>query len=532
MRKSLSTLVLTIFALVFVGVLGIGGASVFLVQRMMNETYAIAEVSRDVDFVNMVQNKITKLILVLHESVDHNDVQYAEGAVKLVNEINGDIDGYRKREAESEYPEGSKEIQLLKALRAELTAMRDSSQEIQNLPGIKRPDSDTQFYWEEVIEQHAYRMQALVADINQLHFDIISRKVEQSRHAMSVVFVLYVLFSLAGLLLVYLGYRLHARHIVQPVLQLAGAAQRIANEDLSVRVATSSKTEVGELYRSFNTMVERLQSNKAEIMSFWHDLELKVQARTAELEAAHAKMVGLEKMAMLGQIATSVNHEIRTPLNALYMNVQLIRKDLAGCETNGIPNCRVAQQHTLGRIAQVEQEVLRISGMLEEFVHYARLAPPEMKDTEVAAVLRYVAELLGEKAAQSGVALALELTEPSPHILADEKKLIQTLMNLGMNAIHAMPAGGTLTLTAEARDGEVEIGVADTGSGIAPEDLGKIFQPFFTTKATGLGFGLAIVQRIVEAHGGRIACQSEVGKGTRFTLRLPRVAAADEEAAS
>jgi len=252
-------------------------------------------------------------------------------------------------------------------------------------------------------------------------------------------------------------------------------------------------------------------------------LSLKVEERSRELNAAHNKMMGMEKMAMLGQIATSVNHEIRTPLNALYMNVQLIRKEISGGSNATVPDRRLQQRHTLDRIDQVEQEVMRISSMLEEFVHYARLAPPEMKPVDVDKLIRYVADLLNEKATQSGVTLGLDLAEPAPYILADEKKLIQTLMNLGMNAMHAMPEGGALKLSVRAPGDQVEIAVADTGTGIAAENLEKIFQPFFTTKPSGLGFGLAIVQRIVEGHGGKIDCQSKLGEGTVFTIRLPRI---------
>ncbi len=523
LRKSISGIVLTVFILVFSGVLAVGGASMFLAWKMLGETHAIVEESRDVNFVNQLQDKISRLILLLDEWIDHSGDEYRNEAATLTAEIDADITHYLEHETESRNQEKTAEIQLLNGLRAELPLLSETTRQIQRLPGSSHAGSDTQYYWEEVMEQHAYRVHAITSDINQIHFKIISRKVAQSGDAVALVLALYILFSIIGTVLVYIGYRLHSRYIVKPVVQLANATERISQGDLSLRLTDKSKTEIGLLYRCFNSMVEQLQSNKESILAFNRELSLKLDERSRELNAAHIKMMGMEKMAMLGQIATSVNHEIRTPLNALYMNVQLIRKEIAGSTKTMVPDRRLQQRHTLERIDQVEQEVMRISSMLEEFVHYARLAPPEMLPVDVDKLIRYVAELLNEKAAQSGVALSLDLSEPSPYILADEKKLIQTLMNLGMNAIHATAKGGALTLTVRASDDQVEIVVADTGTGIEAENMEKIFQPFFTTKATGLGFGLAIVQRIVEGHGGKIDCQSKVGEGTVFTIRLPRI---------
>jgi signal transduction histidine kinase len=119
------------------------------------------------------------------------------------------------------------------------------------------------------------------------------------------------------------------------------------------------------------------------------------------------------------------------------------------------------------------------------------------------------------------VSLSLSLAEQLPTVLADENKLVQALVNLCINAIHAMPDGGTLMLSTKDVGDKVEISVADTGVGIADEDIDKIFLPFFTKKEAGLGFGLSIVQRIIEDHGGQITCRSRIGQGTVFDLRLP-----------
>lgn len=524
MRKSLDNIVFIAFILVFAGVLAIGGASLFMVYQMMDKTHAIEEESRNVDFINLLHNKTYSLLLAFHHSVVRSDDKYSQLATQIANEINGDINSYLEHEEKSPYPEGKEETRLLIRLREKLQVLLSSAVEMKKLhdAGQEAPESLT--HLDEMLDRHAYDIQLLVREINRLHFDIIDRKVEKNRHFKSVILTLYLLFSVIGLSLVYLGYRLNSRHIVEPLKKLADATGRIKRGDLSIRVSTQSHTEIGVLYNTFNNMMDRLQSHEEFLVGFNRHLEEKVQARTVELEQTHlslqsaqAELLRIEKMAMLGQIATSVNHEIRTPLNALYMNLQMLEKSFEKCD--GF--CSHAQEDVITRIALINHEVLRITDILDEFVRYARFAPPQLLDIDLNKVVRYVAEMLDERSVQSGVTLKLSLTEPLPVIPADENKLVQALLNLCINAIHAMPEGGTLSLSTMQRDSNVEISVADTGTGIAEDDLDKIFLPFFTKKESGLGFGLAIVQRIVEDHGGKITCQSRVGEGTSFVIQLP-----------
>jgi signal transduction histidine kinase len=523
LKKSLDTIVSSAFILVFSAVLAIGGTSFLLVQRMMDKTYAIAEETRHVDFINNLHNKTFNLISAIYKQTIHGNDEYAQQTFRLANEIDQDIDTYIQKEEESAYPESEEELRLMIGLRCNLQALQQSSQSPRTPQGL-----DPLAYWEKMASRHASDIQAQVHRINQLHFDIIARKVEKNRESMSLVLSLYVLTSLAVLALVYSSYRLHSRHVVKPLKHLAEATERVAQGDLSVRVESASETEIGRLYKAFNSMTARLQCHEEELITFNRELERKVQERTRTLEETchslqdtQARLMHYEKMAMLGQIATGVNHEVRTPLNALYMNVQLIRKTLEhGSE--GINNeRRLRQKDILDRIALVEQEVLRISDMLEEFVRYARFPPLRKKEIDLYQVIEYVADMLSERADQARVSLNLSRTGADCHLMADQDKLIQALVNLCINAIYAMPEGGMLTLATVVRDEVVEISVADTGTGIPEENMDKIFQPFFTSKASGLGFGLPTVQRIVEEHDGKITCQSRVGEGTVFNIQLP-----------
>ena len=514
--KSLDKIVLASFVLVFSGVLAIGGGSLALVHNMMEKTYAIERESHNVDFINQLHNKIYGLMVLIHHLILDTDNKYIESAAEISNEIDDDISRYLRHEEESSYPEGREEIRLLQELQNALQSLRGSVAAIEQTPkrGYSSPERIARV--DDIVDNKIYEISLLVQKINRLHFDIITRKVGKSHQSKTIILSVYLFFSVLGMMLVYLGYRLHSRHIVQPIKKLADFTGNISNNELGERIATDSQNEVGQLYRAINGMLDRLQTHENFLAEFNQHLEQKVEERTHELAESQSQVLRFEKMAMLGEIAASVNHEIRTPLNALYMNVQLVKKALDSCTGE----C-AGRQDIADRIAIIDQEVHRISDMMDEFVLYARLAPPRLADVDLNKVVNYVAEILSERAEQSHVKLVLSLADPLSNVLADENKLVQALVNLCINAIHAMPDGGTLKLATRDQGNRVEITVADTGVGIPQEDIDKIFLPFFTRKESGMGFGLSIVQRIVEDHEGQITCQSEVGEGTVFAVQLP-----------
>lgn len=522
-RKSLDRIVFVSFLLVFAGVLAIGGASLYLVHTMLDKTYAIEEESHNVDFVNHLHNKFYSLMLVIHDLMVHPDENRSRLATEISGEIDRDIAKYLKHEEASAYPESKEEVRLLLDVQKKLQDLQDSVDAIAQLPGRGLVASEPLAHWNAVLDRQADDIALLMREINRLHFDIITRKVEKSRHYKTLILGLYLFFSVLGLALVYLGYRLNSRFVVQPIKRLARFTGKVSEGELGDRVSIDSRTEIGELYNATNAMLDRIQAHEEFLVEFNQHMERKVDERTRDLQdvcdslrATQSQLLRAEKMAMLGQIAASVNHEIRTPLNALYMNVQLVRKALDTCAGECSERRDIAD-----RIAIIDREVHRISDMLEEFVRYARLAPPELAKVDLNRVAKYVAEMLDERAEQSGVRLTLSLAEPLPGVRADENKLIQALVNLCVNAIDAMPQGGTLTLATKDVGDQVEVSVADTGTGIPEEEIDKVFLPFYTKKETGLGFGLSIVQRIVEDHAGKIACRSRVGEGTVFGIQLP-----------
>ncbi|MDP1648138.1 MAG: ATP-binding protein [Rubrivivax sp.] len=523
MKISLDRITSVSFAVYFLGVLTIGSLSIWHTQNMMNKTVAIAEESRDVDFINQLLGKTSSMVQALQGRVPAGSGTAPARALALADEIEDEIDRYIK----------SHDTRRSHDISEELTQVAQLHESLQQLRQVSYTTDAPDTMRLALLEQHAGALESRVRRVNQLHFEYIGRDVERVRESMSSILVLYVVFSVLGMALLVVSYRMHSRHVVQPVQLLQTSAERVAGGDLGVRLQTDSRTEIGALYRAFNRMIEQLQAQDRQQRQSQQLLEEKVHERTLQLgqthrslQAAQADLMRMEKAAMLGQIATSVNHEVRTPLNALYMNVQLIKRSLESSRAGVATERRSHQQEVLERIGTVNHEVARISDMLEEFVNYARLPAPVLEATDPNRLVNHVADMLRARAAQSKVQIGLELAAPAPAVQADENKLTQVLVNLATNALQAMPDGGTLTLATAADGGEIKVTVADTGSGIAPEHLGRIFQPFFTTKPRGLGFGLAIVQRIVEQHGGQIECQSRAGAGTVFTIRLPLAAAA------
>jgi two-component system NtrC family sensor kinase len=374
------------------------------------------------------------------------------------------------------------------------------------------------------LDRLGVRVQLLTDELREYHSPKIAELVGDSKRKMESILLLYLLSSSIGIFASIVGYIVLTRNTVAPILGLAKATREVAGGDLSVRVSTNSETEIGALYEAFNTMTGRLEEYEREHNEISQSLERLVEERTSELREANtslrrtqSELVRMEKIAALGQIAASVNHEIKTPLNSLYLNLQLLTRKINKLEC-GEEKTRAG---LLGVTSVIDNEILRISEILEEFVQYARFAPPDLKPDNLNDLVQQLTEMIGENAAKSRVTVALETGQAPLPVLLDRKKFTQALLNLAVNAIHAMPDGGRLTIKSGLVAGGVVLTITDTGTGISEEDLEKIFEPFFTRKEKGMGFGLAIVRRIIEDHHGTIACRSKPGEFTEFTISLP-----------
>jgi two-component system NtrC family sensor kinase len=289
---------------------------------------------------------------------------------------------------------------------------------------------------------------------------------------------------------------LNRRLVVRPVQDLAEGTRRIAEGDLTTTIPATASHELGDLARAFNDMARRLS------------------------EAQH-QVTEADKLASVGRLAAGVAHEINNPLTGVltYASLLLQRDDLA-------PPVQEDLQ-------VVVHETKRCRDIVKGLLDFARRTPPKRQPTDLNDVVRAAAAVLMNQLKIDRVALTLDLARDLPPVPADANQIQQVLVNLLLNAADAIgeQGGGVTITTREARQARfVEVRVEDTGCGITPEALPHVFEPFFSTKGPrGTGLGLAVSWGIVAGHGGRMEVESEVGRGSRFTIRLPLVPEASAE---
>lgn len=251
------------------------------------------------------------------------------------------------------------------------------------------------------------------------------------------------------------------------------------------------------------------------------------EARQKTFEAIES-----ERVQALTLLAASVAHEIGNPLNALHIHLQLMERGLKKLKGGEWPTDKKdaarapSSFHEIaGKLEQYLEvckgEIARLDYIITQFLQAIRPAPLQLKPASLNNVVEKTVELLRPELENRGLAFRMRLSRQLTATPIDATQLQQVLVNLVKNAMQAMARGGTLTLqTGEDSEG-VWVSVADTGGGIPPDQIARIFEPFYTTKKKGSGLGLMIVQRIVRAHGGKIDVESRVGEGTTFRVRLP-----------
>jgi signal transduction histidine kinase len=218
----------------------------------------------------------------------------------------------------------------------------------------------------------------------------------------------------------------------------------------------------------------------------------------------------------LAELAGGFIHEIKNHLNTLSLNLQLLAEDFEAPQTP-------RERQALDRANRLTDECRRLADLSNDFLRFARVAELHREPADLGEVIGRMLDFLGPTARAQGVEINWYPAADLPPVLLDKEMFEKALLNLMLNAEDAMPRGGTLTLQARAEGGWVVLDVIDTGCGMDAELAAKAFKPFVTTKPDGHGLGLATARKIVHAHGGEIAVQSEPGRGTKFTIRLPAV---------
>lgn len=243
-----------------------------------------------------------------------------------------------------------------------------------------------------------------------------------------------------------------------------------------------------------------------------------VARNAAYLSRMQSTLAYSRKLAALGRLTAGIAHEVKNPLNAMMIHLELLRSKIRNAPSGG-----EGDGGALAHVGVIESEVRRLDEVVQGFLKFARPEDLRLTPVSVSALIDDIRPLVAAEAERAGVLVEAPPPEAGLLVSGDTAMLRQVLMNLAINACQAMPHGGTLRLAAQA-DGHdhVEIRVSDTGVGIAPEDLGRIFNLYFTTKTAGSGIGLSMVYRIVQMHDGEIDVESTPGSGTTFRVRLPR----------
>ncbi len=254
--------------------------------------------------------------------------------------------------------------------------------------------------------------------------------------------------------------------------------------------------------------VSKRKRAEAEINKLNEELEARVQERTKQLEDAQEELVRKEKLAILGRISGSIGHELRNPLGVMSNAVYFLKMVLAEAD------------ETVGEYLDIiKKEIDNSLRIITDLLDFARTKPPQLKTVHARALID---ESLGGCTIPENVELQIAVPSALPPLRVDPAQMGQVLQNLITNGIQAMPAGGTLTIRGELdSEGTVRLEIIDTGEGISPENMKKLFQPLFTTKAKGIGLGLVVCRNLTEANGGRIEVASEPGQGTTFAVVLP-----------
>jgi two-component system NtrC family sensor kinase len=310
------------------------------------------------------------------------------------------------------------------------------------------------------------------------------------------------------------------RLVGQPLKHLKDGTRELADGNLGYQLDVHSTDEAGELATSFNRMSLQLRAANEEIVSWAKTLEDRVDQKTHELKAAHEHVLHVEKMATIGKMAAVVAHEINNPLSGILTYAKLLRKWIERGEATTTK--KVESEQSLDLIAS---ESRRCGDLVRNLLTFSRQAPMNIQTTDLNVVVDRCVRLVTHQLQMHGVELHLDLPSDLPRVQCDPAQIEQVILALVMNANDAMPHGGNLWLSTLLDEGlpELVIQVRDDGAGIPADLIPHLFEPFLTTKENGksVGLGLAVSHNIVEGHRGRIEVQSEIGKGTTFTVTLP-----------
>jgi two-component system, NtrC family, sensor kinase len=347
----------------------------------------------------------------------------------------------------------------------------------------------------------------------QLNLDSVDREVASMKYR--VMLVTMVEITLIGLFIFYFTRRFLSR----PIEKLIAGAKAVSHMELDKPIGVDdSSEEIYELASAFEVMRERLGSAT-------QNLEIKVEERTRQLQAAQKKLLHNDRLASLGQLSASVAHEINNPISGVLNLSMLLQRML---KDDGVPPARLEEFRKY--LGQVTSETTRVGRIVSDLLAFSRRSKPQRAPADINRIVRSTLSLVQHKMKLSNVEVETRLRDDLPAAHCDASQVQQVVLNLLLNAAEATQTKSERRVVVETavEPCAVTLTVSDNGEGIPSENLSKIFDPFFTTKSDGkgVGLGLAVSYGIIQAHGGDIEVRSQPGQGTTFSVSLPLEAAA------
>ncbi len=327
------------------------------------------------------------------------------------------------------------------------------------------------------------------------------------------VIMAFAIIAILCVILLFVILVFSTTRIIKPLQKMVLATQKIAKGDFTHKLQVKSKDEIGALAKSFDQMTEELGMANQKLIEWGKTLEKKVEERTKEIREMQTHLIQHEKLASLGKLAAGIAHEINNPLGGILLYSHLILEDMK------------KEDPLYDNLWKIVKETTRCKDIVKGLLQFARPKEPEAIQIDINATLDDALSLLESQAVFQNLTIKKQLSGDLPHVVADRSQLQQVFINIIMNAADAMSKKGTLFLKTFMGDDKqfIKISITDTGHGIKKEDKSRLFEPFFTTKevGAGTGLGLAICYSIIQKHGGTIEVESEVGKGSTFTVNLP-----------
>ncbi|HEX7078462.1 MAG TPA: ATP-binding protein [Candidatus Eisenbacteria bacterium] len=309
------------------------------------------------------------------------------------------------------------------------------------------------------------------------------------------------------------------RVVQRPVRRLIAGAEQVAAGHLDAEIPVEGSDEIAQLAVAFNEMTRELRQARSEVTRWSGQLETRLQEKAAELTRTQREIAHMDRTASLGKLAATVAHELNNPLAGILNYAKLVSRTLRESSVT-IPEAKEID----GYLSLIQKEADRSGVIVRNLLMFARKNGVSFGPHALNPIVQRALMLVRHHIEVSGIRLDVALLEGDDRLVCDSDQIVQALVALLVNAVEAMPQGGTLRVEVTAIDGSLRLTIADTGIGIHPDTLPSIFEPFFSTKdrQEGVGLGLAVVHGIVRRHEGRIDVESEVNRGTKFKITLPR----------